>query len=96
MAGYLSGSDNKRYLQEHRNVTTAVTSLRIFSKLLVCLLIIGRDFTAADNKPGRGRVVILGNEIWKRDSIGDPDIVGQTVRVNSKPATIIGVHAAEF
>ena len=58
--------------------------------------IIGRDFTAADNKPGAERVVILGYEIWKRDFSGDANVVGQNVRVNGKAATIIGVMPPNF
>ena len=35
------------------------------------LPIIGRDFTADDNKPGAEKTTILGYEIWKRDFGGD-------------------------
>src|SRR5207248_10810965 len=58
--------------------------------------IMGRGFTAEDNKPGAGKVTILGNEIWKRDFNGDPNIVGQGVRINGKAATIIGVMPPNF
>src|SRR5205809_1721442 len=56
----------------------------------------GRDFTADDNKPGAEKVAILGHEIWKRDFNGDPNIVGQSVRINGKAATIIGVMPPNF
>src|SRR5437667_1185940 len=39
---------------------------------------------------------MLGHEIWKRDLNGDPDIVGQSVRINGKAATIIGVMPPNF
>ena len=41
-------------------------------------------------------MAILGHEIWQRDFNGDPDIVGQTVRINGKAATIIGVMPPNF
>ena len=56
----------------------------------------GRDFTAEDNKPGAEKVTILGHEIWQRDFDGDPNIVGQSVRINGKAATIIGVMPPNF
>src|SRR5437016_6503089 len=56
----------------------------------------GRDFTADDNKPGSEKVAILSHEIWKRDFNGEPNIVGQSVRINGKAATIIGVMPPNF
>src|SRR5215831_2307729 len=96
MAGYLSGSTiNVTYKNNpHRYNGGYVTE--DFFKITGVSPILGRDFTAADNKPGAERVVILGNEIWKRDFNGDPNIVGQDVRVNGKPATIIGVMPPNF
>jgi len=67
-----------------------------FFKIIDVKPILGRDFTAADNKPGAEKVTILGNEIWKRDFNGDPHIVGQAVRINGKAATIIGVMPPNF
>src|SRR5205807_9439782 len=51
---------------------------------------------AEDNKPGSEKTVILGDEIWHRDFNADPNILGQSVRVNSKAATIIGVMPPGF
>ena len=67
-----------------------------FFKIIDVKPILGRDFTAADNKPGAEKVTILGNEIWKRDFNGDPHIVGQAIRINGKAATIIGVMPPNF
>src|SRR5437588_318287 len=56
----------------------------------------GRDFTADDSKPGAEKTTILGYEIWKRDFGGDPNIVGQSVRIKGKAAAIIGVMPENF
>ena len=56
----------------------------------------GRDFTAADNKPGAEKVALIGYGIWQRDFGGAADIVGKGVRINGKPATIIGVMPKGF
>src|ERR1700757_4803502 len=67
-----------------------------FFKMLGVSPILGRDFTAEDNKPGAEKVAILGHEIWKRDFNGDPNIIGQSVRMNGKAASIVGVMPPNF
>src|SRR6476660_4123757 len=96
MAGYLSGSTiNVTYKKNPQRYNGGYVTEDFF-KIIGVSPILGRDFTSEDNKPGAERVIILGYEIWKRDFNGDPTVVGQNVRVNSKPATIIGVMPANF
>src|SRR6478736_2664090 len=95
-AGYLSGSTiNVTYKNNPQRYTGAYITEDLF-KIIGVSPIMGRDFTAEDNKPGAGKVTILGNEIWKRDFNGDPNIVGQGVRINSKATTVIGVMPPNF
>ena len=96
MAGYLSGSTiNVTYKNKPQRYNGGYVTEDFF-KITGVLPIIGRDFTAADNKPSAEKVVILGHEIWKRDFNSDPNVVGQSVRVNGKAATIIGVMPPNF
>jgi predicted permease len=96
MAGYLSGSTiNVTYKNNPQRYTGGYVTEDLF-KIVGVSPILGRDFTAADNKPGAEKVVILGYEIWQRDFQGDPNVVGQSVRVNGKAATIIGVMPPNF
>jgi putative ABC transport system permease protein len=96
MAGYLSGSTiNVTYKNNPQRYTGAYVTENLF-KIIGVSPIMGRDFTTEDNKPGAGKVTILGNEIWKRDFNGDPNIVGQGVRINGKAATVIGVMPPNF
>ncbi|PYM00504.1 MAG: hypothetical protein DMF19_09320 [Verrucomicrobia bacterium] len=96
MAGYLSGSTiNVSYKNNPQRYTGAYITEDLF-KIIGVSPIMGRDFTADDNKPGAEKVAILSHEIWKRDFNGDPNIVGQSVRVNGKAATIIGVMPPNF
>src|SRR5437763_9710608 len=96
MAGYLSWSTiNVTYKNTPQRYTGGYVTEDFF-KITGVSTILGRDFTGEDNKPGAERTIILGYEIWKRDFNGDPNIVGQNVRVNSKPATIIGVMPQNF
>ena len=96
MAGYLSGSTiNVTYKNNPPRYTGAYITEDLF-KIIGVSPIMGRDFTADDNKPGAEKVAILSHEIWKRDFNGDPNIVGQSVRINGKAATIIGVMPPNF
>src|SRR5205809_6768516 len=96
MAGYLSGSTiNVTYKNNPQRYTGAHVTEDFF-KITNVSPIMGRDFTVEDNQPGAEKVTILGNEIWKRDFNGDPNIVGQGVRINGKAATVIGVMPPNF
>jgi putative ABC transport system permease protein len=96
MAGYLNGSTiNVTYKNNPQRYTGAYVTEDFF-KIIGISPVLGRDFTAADNKPGAEKVTILGDEIWRRDFNADPNIVGQSVRINGKAATIIGVMPPNF
>lgn len=58
--------------------------------------VMGRDFTADDNRPGADTVLIISHGLWQRDFGAVGDIVGTRVRLNGKPATIVGVMPQGF
>ena len=58
--------------------------------------VLGRGFLPTDDKPGAEPVLLLGYGVWKDRYSSSPSIIGHQVRVNEKPATIIGVMPAEF
>ena len=96
MAGYLSGSTiNVTYKNNPQRYTGGYVTEDLF-KIVGVSPVLGRDFTAEDNKPGAEKTVILGDEIWHRDFGADPNIIGQPVRVNGKAATVIGVMPSGF
>jgi putative ABC transport system permease protein len=96
MAAYLSGSTvNVSYKNNPQRYTGGYVTEEFF-KIVGVAPVLGRDFTAADDKPGAEKVAILGHEIWQRDFGGDPKIVGQSVRINGRAATIIGVMPPNF
>ena len=96
MAGYLNGSTvNVTYKNNPQRYTGGYVTEDFF-KIIGVSPVLGRDFTAADNKSGAEKVTILGDEIWQRDFGADPNVVGQSVRINGKSATIIGVMPPNF
>lgn len=57
----------------------------------------GRLISPEDDKvAGGGTVVVLSYDYWQSRFGGKPNAVGQTVRVNNHPMTVIGVAQAGF
>jgi predicted permease len=57
----------------------------------------GRLITPADDRlPGAGAVAVLSYDYWQNQFGGNPNIIGQTIRLNSYPMTVIGVSQAGF
>jgi putative ABC transport system permease protein len=57
---------------------------------------LGRDFSAADFKPGMPPVVILGDALWRTRFQANPNILGESVRINGQAATVIAVMPANM
>jgi predicted permease len=96
MAGYLNGSTvNMTVHGEPRRYTGAYVTDAFF-RILGVSPFKGRDFTAADNRPGAEKVAIIGYGIWQRDFGGAADVLGMTVRLNGKSTTIVGIMPQGF
>src|SRR3984957_13121968 len=58
---------------------------------------LGRMFDPArDEASGADPVVVLHQGFWQRRFGADPSVIGRTIRLNGKPATIVGVVSSEF
>ena len=53
--------------------------------------VLGRGFTDGDDRPGAPPVAIIAHSVWDSRFGQDPDVVGNTVRVNGTPTTVVGV-----
>lgn len=53
--------------------------------------ILGRDFAPGEDAPGAEPVTLLGHTLWQKRYGGRPDILGEVLRINGIPTTIIGV-----
>ena len=82
------GGDPERYLG-------AGVSWDLFP-LLGTPPILGRGFSAEDDRPGAGPVVLLGYDLWTRRYRGDERIIGQSILINGKPHVVIGVMPPGF
>ena len=57
---------------------------------------IGRVFTSEEDVPGRNRVALISDKLWKRRFNSNPQIIGQEIRLDSDPYTILGVLPGDF
>jgi putative ABC transport system permease protein len=57
---------------------------------------IGRDFRDDDDRLGAPVVTIIGSGLWTSRYGSDPAIVGRTILVGARPATVIGVMPDRF
>ena len=57
---------------------------------------LGRTFSPGADAPGAPAEVVISHHYWDRDLNRDPAIVGQTLMLDGKPATVMGVLTRDF
>ena len=58
--------------------------------------VLGRTFRQEEGAPGAPPVAIISHSVWRDRFQSDPDVVGEIIRINGEPTTIIGVMPEEF
>jgi len=58
--------------------------------------LLGRPLQPADEMPGADPVVVLGYDVWQRQFLQDPAIIGRVVTVGRTPRTVVGVMPSRF
>lgn len=72
-----------------------VVESNLFPLLKVAPLL-GRTFTANEDRIGGGRAVVLSYNAWQNRCKGDVNIVSQTLPLNGEPHTVVGVMPPGF
>src|ERR1035437_4234181 len=76
-----------------------VNSLRVsegYFRTLGVMPVLGRGFTADEDRPGGGRTAVLSDGLWTSMFNRDRSIVGRAIRVNQETFTVVGVMPASF
>ena len=58
--------------------------------------IVGREFTADDDRTGAPPVALVAHELWVSRYGADPSVVGRQLKVNGVPTTVVGIVPEEF
>src|SRR5690348_3824151 len=56
----------------------------------------GREFLPEEDEPGRGQVVVVSHGFWQRRYGGDPALLGQTIQIDGRSYTVIGIMPQQF
>lgn len=57
---------------------------------------LGRAFLDSEGKEGHDLVVILSHAFWREKFAMRPDVLGQSITMNGKPYTVVGVMGEDF
>jgi putative ABC transport system permease protein len=72
---------------------------RVSSNLFATLGVepqLGRSFLEEEDQPGRDRVVVLNDALWRRRFAADPAVIGRTIRLDGEPYEVVGVLPSDF
>jgi predicted permease len=95
VAGAARSMVNLNDLDRPEYYSGAHVSANLFSVLGV-KPVLGRDFLAADERPGSPAVALISYTLWQDRYGGDPQAIGRSVRIDANPATVIGVMPRDF
>jgi predicted permease len=79
--------------------TERMSTMRVtpsFFPMLGVQPLVGRTFTEDEMDIGNEQKVVLSYGLWRERFGGDPAAVGQTLRVDGRPYTIVGVLGEDF
>jgi putative ABC transport system permease protein len=85
----VGGSDRPEAIQ-------AGTVASDFFPLLRVQPLLGRTFTADEDRPGQGHVVILGYNLWRDHFASDRNIVGHNILLDGETYSVVGVMPETF
>ena len=95
IAGYKNDTGNLTGSGQPERIHITEATANLFSVLGVHP-IMGRTYTAEEDRPGAGKVAVLSYGLWKRRYGADRTVLGHTVDLDGQPYTVIGVMPASF
>ncbi len=90
----MSGIRGESFSLTDRNEPERVSGLRVSVNILTLLgaePALGRDFLPEEEQPGRESVVLVSHAFWSRRYAGDSRLVGQTMTLDGKGYTVVGI-----
>jgi len=93
VVAWSSGSFSLSISGHPEAMQTRITSPGFFDMQGIPLFL-GRDFVSEEGQVGKDHVLIMTNRLWRERFGSDPQIIGQQLRLNGEPYTVVGVLAA--
>jgi predicted permease len=95
LTAYMNGDVNLQGVSNPERLSVEYASDNLFS-LLGARPMLGRAFSAGDDRDGAPHVAVLSEEAWRRRFGADPGVIGKTVNLSGDIYTIVGVMPASF
>jgi predicted permease len=95
LAAYHNDSFNMTGDGEPERLRTEMISAGFFS-ILGVKPVMGRLFTAQDDRPGGAPVVLLSEGLWRRRFGASAQMLGRSISLNGTPYTVVGIIPANF
>ena len=95
LAAWQWGSANLQGTGEPERIRSIQATSNLFSLLGVRPLL-GRTFVPGQDEPGKAKVVVIAESLWRTRFGADPALVGRTIRFDGAPYEVIGVMPAAF
>jgi putative ABC transport system permease protein len=99
VAGYFAFFDYMRYTLTGVGEPERLRGVGVSDNFLPTLGVtpfLGRNFTAEECRYNAAPAIILTNAFWRAHFQADPGVVGRTISLNNKPATVVGVLPDSF
>jgi predicted permease len=77
----------------------ALFGVRVVSSFFTTLgtpPMLGRGFTAGEDVPGRGQVVVISHRLWRERFSGSTGVIGRRILLDDRPFEVVGVMPAAF
>ena len=84
---------------EHGDHALTVTGSAVtgnFFEVLGAQPVVGRLLRDEDAAAGAEAVAVIGYGLWRREFAGNPALVGRTLRLDGRPATVVGIAPQGF
>jgi len=96
IAAYDNGGPGINLLGDRPEQVRGIHVSYEFFQLFGVRTLLGRTFTAEEDRPGGGKLAVLSEGLWRRRYGSDPAMVGKTISLGGEPYTVIGVVAPSF
>ena len=97
VAGYDGGGSGMNLTgDDHPQQVQGVHVTHDYFSLFGAPVIAGRTFTAEEDAPHGGDVVVLSHSLWKQRFGGDPNLVGRTIHLDNTPYLVVGILGSNF